>query len=63
MTPESALLARAFIEQSESTQNQEACLEAARIPVVTAFAFYVQEACNNIFDSMEALEELRVSGE
>ncbi|THH30647.1 hypothetical protein EUX98_g3519 [Antrodiella citrinella] len=59
LTPESALLARAFIEHSDSAHTQESRLEAAALPVVTAFAFYVQEACNAIFDSMETLEEAR----
>lgn len=60
LTPESALLARAFIEYSEIASAQESRLEAASMPVVTAFAFYIQEACNAIFDSMEALEEAKL---
>lgn len=59
MTPESALLARAFIEH----QGQESRLEDVSLPVVTAFAFYVQEACNAIFDAMEALEEAKLVGD
>ncbi|TCD66080.1 hypothetical protein EIP91_001838 [Steccherinum ochraceum] len=62
LTPESALLARAFIE-FDPGQTQENRLEAAALPVVTAFAFYVQEACNAIFDTMEALEEAKLVDE
>ncbi|KAL4248657.1 CND3 (condensin subunit 3) family protein [Abortiporus biennis] len=56
LTPESALLARVYIDQLTATENN-ARLESASLPVVTAFAFYVQECCNAIFDAMEALEE------
>ncbi|KAI0073119.1 hypothetical protein K474DRAFT_1603932 [Panus rudis PR-1116 ss-1] len=59
LTPESILLARVFIEHLEGSSD-EARIEASSLPVVTAFAFYTQEACNAIFDTMESLEEARV---
>lgn len=49
MTPESAVLARAFVEHCEN----ETSLEAAALPVVTAFAFYIQEAYNSLLVALE----------
>ena len=49
LTPESAVLARAFVEHCDS----EARLEAAAMPVVTAFAFYIQEAYNSLLEVLE----------
>ncbi len=49
LTPESAVLARAFVEHCDS----ETRLEAAAFPVVTAFAFYIQEAYNYLLEVLE----------
>ncbi|CAL1698800.1 unnamed protein product [Somion occarium] len=59
LTPESILLARVYIEHVSSRDDATRRLEVASLPVVTAFAFYTQEACNAIFDTMEQLEEAR----
>ncbi|KAH9930810.1 nuclear condensing complex subunit [Amylocystis lapponica] len=47
LTPQSALLAR------------EARLERAGLPVVATLAFYLQEACNALFDAVDELAEAR----
>ena len=49
LTPESAILARAFVEHCDN----ETRLEAAALPVVTAFAFYIQEAYNSLLEALE----------
>jgi condensin complex subunit 3 len=45
LTPESVVLARVFVEHCVSNDN-EARLESASLPVVTAFAFHIQEGYN-----------------
>ncbi|GLB42179.1 putative nuclear condensing complex subunits, C-term domain [Lyophyllum shimeji] len=57
LTPESALLARVFIEHCLSTQN-ETRLEAASLPVVTAFAFHLQESYNALLDVLQEAENV-----
>jgi condensin complex subunit 3 len=47
LTPESALLARVFIEHCVEN-GADARLEGAKWPVVTAVAFHVQEAYNKL---------------
>ncbi|KAK0203511.1 nuclear condensing complex subunit [Desarmillaria ectypa] len=47
LTPESAVLARIFVEHCHSTENQQR-LEEASLPVVTAFAFYLQGSYNDL---------------
>ncbi|KAK0449796.1 nuclear condensing complex subunit [Desarmillaria tabescens] len=47
LTPESAVLARVFVEHCHSTENQQR-LEEASLPVVTAFAFYLQDGYNGL---------------
>ena len=49
LTPESVVLARAFVEHCDSQTR----LEAAAFPVVTAFAFYIQEAYNTLLEVLE----------
>ena len=61
LSPESVLLARVYIDHISSQTNAEKRLENASLPVVTAFAFYTQEACNAIFESMETLEDARLA--
>ncbi|PFH49330.1 hypothetical protein AMATHDRAFT_76233 [Amanita thiersii Skay4041] len=56
LTPESAILARVFVEHHDS----EASLEAAALPVVTAFAFRIQESYNALIEIMEELETARI---
>lgn len=58
LTPESAVLARVFIESCLQTQN-EARLEAASLPVVTAFAFHLQEAYNVLVDILQEGENVK----
>ncbi len=58
MTPESAVLARAFVEHYHSTENQQR-LEEASLPVVTAFAFYLQDGYNNL---VKLLNEATILG-
>ncbi|KAF5379027.1 hypothetical protein D9615_006072 [Tricholomella constricta] len=57
LTPESAILARVFIEHCLSTKN-EARLEAASLPVVTAFAFHLQESYNALLDVLQDMENV-----
>ncbi|KAG5636580.1 hypothetical protein H0H81_007551 [Sphagnurus paluster] len=57
LTPESAVLARVFIEYCLSTKN-EARLEAASLPVVTAFAFHLQESYNGLVEILQEAENV-----
>ncbi|KAK2461192.1 hypothetical protein APHAL10511_006719 [Amanita phalloides] len=57
LTPESAVLARAFVEHCANGPR----LEAASLPVVTAFAFYIQEAYNALLELLQ--EELAIAKE
>ncbi|KAF8875410.1 nuclear condensing complex subunit [Gymnopilus junonius] len=59
LTPESAVLARVFVEQCVSTKN-EGRLESASLPVVTAFAFHVQEAYNGLLAVLEEIETAKL---
>ena len=59
MTPESAVLARVFVEQCISTKN-EARLESASLPVLTAFAFHIQEAYNSLLAVLEEIETAKL---
>lgn len=59
LSPESAVLARVFVEHCTSTKN-EASLEAASLPVVTAFAFHIQEAYNNMLEILQEIETARL---
>ncbi|KAM6503310.1 Nuclear condensing complex subunit [Amanita muscaria] len=56
LTPESSVLARAFVEHYDS----ETRLEAAALPVVTAFAFYIQEAYNSLLEVLQEEENARL---
>ncbi|KAF4564848.1 hypothetical protein EYR40_011021 [Pleurotus pulmonarius] len=58
LTAESAVLARVFIEHCLKT-NGEARLETASVPVVTEFAFYVQEVYNALLRLMQEEAEAR----
>ncbi|KAJ7104390.1 nuclear condensing complex subunit [Mycena belliarum] len=51
LSPESAVLARAFVEEA-----REERLEGAALPVVTAFAFHIQEAYNRLLSVLDAAE-------
>lgn len=55
LTPESTILARVFVEHCVSSKN-EARIETASLPVVTAFAFNIQEAYNNLLSVLEEIE-------
>ncbi|KDR80169.1 hypothetical protein GALMADRAFT_62541 [Galerina marginata CBS 339.88] len=59
LTPESAVLARVFVEHCVSSKN-EARLETASLPVVTAFAFHVQEAYNSLLVVLEEIETAKL---
>ncbi|KAF8888582.1 nuclear condensing complex subunit [Infundibulicybe gibba] len=58
LSPESAVLARVFVEDCIESHN-EARLENASLPVVTAFAFYIQEAYNALLEPLQDLENAR----
>ncbi|KAK0494637.1 nuclear condensing complex subunit [Armillaria luteobubalina] len=58
LTPESAVLARVFVEHCHSTENQQR-LEEASLPVVTAFAFYLQDGYNGL---VKLLNEATILG-
>ncbi|KAF4618520.1 hypothetical protein D9613_009993 [Agrocybe pediades] len=65
LTPESTVLARVFVEHCVSSKN-EARIETSSLPVVTAFAFHIQEAYNNLLSVLEEIETskmLRASAE
>lgn len=50
------MLARVFVEHCISVKN-ETLLEAAALPVVTAFAFHMQESYNLLLEALEDLSE------
>jgi hypothetical protein len=64
------VFARCFIEHTSLGSPDASCsgiglingqlTEDAGMPVVTAFAFFLQEACNRVLDSIEELEILKV---
>ncbi|KAL1742526.1 nuclear condensing complex subunit [Schizophyllum fasciatum] len=55
LTPESAVLARIFIEECAANDKAD-LLEAASVPVVTAFAFLLQERYNAMLQHIQAAE-------
>ncbi|KAG6907366.1 hypothetical protein DXG01_009187 [Tephrocybe rancida] len=57
LTPESAVLARVFIEHCLSTSN-ETRLEAAQLPVVTAFAFLLQDSYNTLLNVLQEADNI-----
>ncbi|KAG6849522.1 hypothetical protein H0H93_007772 [Arthromyces matolae] len=57
LTPESAVLARLFLQHCLSTKN-ETRIEAASLPVVTAFAFLLQDAYNALLDILQDEENV-----
>ncbi|KIM46792.1 hypothetical protein M413DRAFT_23143 [Hebeloma cylindrosporum] len=59
LSPESAVLARIFVEHCVSIKN-ETRLESASLPVVTAFAFIVQEAYNSLLAVLEETETAKL---
>lgn len=62
LTPESIVLARVFVEHCLNTNNQN-CLESACLPVVTAFAFHIQEAYNGLLRILQEAELLGADGD
>ncbi|EIN04773.1 hypothetical protein PUNSTDRAFT_75992, partial [Punctularia strigosozonata HHB-11173 SS5] len=60
LTPEKAFLGRVFAQHCISTKN-EARLEGA-LPVVTAFAFQIQAAYNDLLERVQMLAERRAVG-
>jgi condensin complex subunit 3 len=58
LTPESVVLARIFVDHCTNTKN-EPRLESALLPVVTAYAFHVQEAYNGLLLALEEVETAR----
>lgn len=60
LTPESAVLARVFVEHCIKNNN-EARLEAAALPVVTAFAFHIQETYNKLLNTLQKIEAAKVA--
>ncbi|KAJ2934154.1 hypothetical protein H1R20_g2926, partial [Candolleomyces eurysporus] len=61
LTPEAAVLARVFVDHCIKNGN-ETRLEAAALPVVTAFAFHIQEAYNQLLSALENIESARLAG-
>jgi condensin complex subunit 3 len=57
LNPEKVMLARVYVDHCVATQNN-AKLEAV-LPVVTAVAFKIQTAYNNLVDDIQAEEEAR----
>jgi condensin complex subunit 3 len=55
LTPESTILARVFVEHCVQTKN-ERLLDSASLPVVTAFAFHIQEAYNSLLNKIHEHE-------
>jgi condensin complex subunit 3 len=58
LTPETAFLARVFVDHGKATKD-DVRLEAA-LPVVTALAFRLQESYNQLIEDMRAEEEERI---
>lgn len=58
MTPETAFLARVFVDHCIATK-EEARLEAA-LPVVTALAFRIQSSYNDLLEDLQTEEEDRL---
>ncbi|KAF7316513.1 hypothetical protein MIND_00170500 [Mycena indigotica] len=58
LTPESAVLARVFLEHCLSGSREDR-IEAASLPVVTAFAFNMQEVYNQLLAILEDAEVAR----
>ncbi|KAJ7064682.1 nuclear condensing complex subunit [Mycena amicta] len=58
LTPESAVLARVFLEHCLDGSREDR-LEAASLPVVTAFAFSMQDAYNQLLAVLEDAEVAR----
>ncbi|KAJ2914546.1 hypothetical protein MD484_g5881, partial [Candolleomyces efflorescens] len=61
LTPESAVLARVFVDHCIKNGN-ETRLEAAALPVVTAFAFHIQEGYNRLLSALENIDNARATG-
>lgn len=59
LTSESVVLARVFVEHCVITEN-EARLESASLPVVTAFAFHIQEAYNALLVVLQDTETAKL---
>jgi condensin complex subunit 3 len=59
LTSESVVLARVFVEHCVSTEN-EARLESASLPVVTSFAFHIQEAYNTLLVVLQDIETAKL---
>ncbi|TFY58884.1 hypothetical protein EVJ58_g6127 [Rhodofomes roseus] len=62
LSAESIFVARVFTTYCRE-HDMEAHLEAAKVPVVTALAFYLQEACNKLLDAIEELEDARLQAD
>lgn len=52
LTPESALLAHAFVVHSQGTAR----VEEVGLPMITAFAFYIQSLYNKLLEALQAAE-------
>lgn len=59
LTPESAVLARVFVDHCIKNNN-ETLLESASLPVVTAFAFHIQEAYNRLLDVLQRIDAAKL---
>ncbi|KAF8830541.1 hypothetical protein HHX47_DHR2000911 [Lentinula edodes] len=59
LIPESAVLARVFVDQCLQSKSENR-LEDAAIPVVTAFAFHIQEAYNALLSLMQEMDFLQI---
>lgn len=59
LSPESAVLARVFVEHCLAIES-ETHLEAASLPVVTAFAFHIQEGYNALLEVLQEGESARL---
>ncbi|KAJ7259477.1 hypothetical protein B0H12DRAFT_1278399, partial [Mycena haematopus] len=58
LTPESAVLTRTFLEACLADKREDR-LESAALPVVTAFAFHMQEAYNHLLSALHDAEVAR----
>ena len=59
LTSESVVIARVFVEHCVNTEN-EGRLELASLPVVTAFAFHIQEAYNALLVVLQDIETAKL---
>ncbi|KAF9817707.1 hypothetical protein IEO21_03256 [Rhodonia placenta] len=62
LSSEACFAARVYVEYCRERED-EAGIDASRLPVVTTLAYFLQEACNSLLDAIEDLEEAQLLAE